>query len=66
MVEEDQYCVDISNQVMAARGEFKTGEQGHLSADMQHCVQQPIDQGDAQEARKKVEELMGILDKLLK
>ena len=66
MVEEDQYCVDISNQVMAAQAILKRANKEILSAHMQHCVQQAIDQGDAQAARKKVEELMGILDKLLK
>ena len=61
MVEEDRYCIDISNQLMAARSVLNKANRLVLRAHMDSCVRQAVQQGDAEQ---KLEELASVLDKL--
>ena len=63
MVEDDRYCVDISNQLMATEAILRRINKEILSAHIKCCVQEAIQSGNAEE---KVEELVQILDKLTK
>lgn len=62
MVEEDRYCIDISNQLMAARSVLNKANRLVLRAHMDSCVRQAVQQGDAEQ---KLEELASVLDKLM-
>ena len=62
MVEEDRYCIDISNQIMAARSVLNKANRLVLRAHMDSCVRQAVQQGDAEQ---KLEELASVLDKLM-
>lgn len=66
MVEEDAYCVDVVTQIQAAVSAL--GKVGlHLLADhVRGCVRDAIDSGDAKQTDAKVEELLGVLDKITK
>ena len=61
MVEQDRYCLDISNQIMAARSILGKANRAVLKAHMDHCVRQAVEEGDAEE---KLKELAALLDKL--
>ena len=61
MVEEDRYCVDISNQLLAVDALLRKANREVLTAHLRHCVQQAVEQGDAQ---GKIEELVRILEKM--
>ena len=61
MVEEDRYCLDVSNQIMAAQSILKKTNRMVLSAHMQCCVKQALESGDPDE---KLEELTRLLEKL--
>ena len=63
MVEEDRYCVDISNQVMATEAILRRVNRGILKAHLQCCVRDAVEGGDRE---KKMEELVDIIDKLAK
>lgn len=63
MVEEDRYCMDIANQVMATGSILKKANREILRAHLEGCVKSAIEQGDA---REKILEIEGVLDKLLK
>lgn len=60
MVEDDRYCIDISNQVMATQSILKKANKEILKAHMHTCVKQAIAQGD----ESKIEEMLAIIDKL--
>ena len=62
MVEEDRYCIDSSNQLMAARSVLNKANRLVLRAHMDSCVRQAVQQGDAEQ---KLEELASVLDKLM-
>lgn len=61
MVEEDRYCVDVSNQLLAVEALLRKANREVLTAHLRHCVQQAVEQGDAQ---GKIEELVRILEKM--
>ena len=61
MVEEDRYCMDISNQIMAARSILDKANRMVLKAHMGCCVREAVEQGNAEE---KLAELAALLDKL--
>ncbi len=63
MVEEDRYCVDISQQVMAAEALLNRVNREILKAHLEHCVKEAVTDQDRE---KKVAELVDTLDKILK
>ncbi len=62
MVEEDRYCMDISQQVMAADALLRRANREILSAHLKHCVEHAKDD---KERSDKIDELVAALDKLL-
>lgn len=63
MIEEDRYCMEIANQLMATESVLNKANREILRAHLEGCVKSAIEQGDAQE---KIQEIEGVLDKLLK
>ncbi|NLO08358.1 MAG: metal-sensing transcriptional repressor [Clostridiales bacterium] len=61
MVEEGRYCVDISNQIIAAQGLLKKANLLILRQHMNHCVKEAFehDKGD-----EKINEIINILSKI--
>lgn len=61
MVEEGRYCVDISNQIIAAQGLLKKANLLILRQHMNHCVKEAFehDKGD-----EKINEIIDILSKI--
>ncbi|MCR4944493.1 MAG: metal-sensing transcriptional repressor [Clostridium sp.] len=62
MIEDDRYCVDVSNQIMAAQSLLKKANLTILKNHMHHCVKDAVESGDSE---VKIEEMIGILEKLL-
>lgn len=61
MVEEDRYCVDISNQVMAVESILRKANYEIIKAHMQSCVRQAFEDGSADE---KIDEIIALIDKM--
>lgn len=62
MLEEGRYCVDISNQIIAAQGLLKKANMLILRQHMNHCVKEAFLNNTGEE---KVEEIMNVFQKLL-
>ncbi len=61
MIEEDRYCLDISNQLMAAQAILRKVNRDVIQAHLENCVKEAFQTG---QEREKIEEIMGIVDKL--
>ena len=62
MVEEDRYCMDISNQIMAAESVLKRANREIVKAHVCGCVRD----AETDEAREeKIEEMLKLLEKLM-
>ena len=62
MVEEDRYCMDISQQVLAADAMLRRVNKEILTAHLKHCVEHARDE---QERSEKIDELVAALGKML-
>ncbi|NLC94559.1 MAG: metal-sensing transcriptional repressor [Bacilli bacterium] len=62
MVEEDRYCIDVSNQILAIISILRNANKEILNAHLSGCVKEAL----GEEAQEKVEEIMQIIDKLAK
>lgn len=63
MVEEDRYCLDISQQLMAAEAMLNRTNKEVLSAHLKHCVQEAASD---QQRDEKIDEFIATLGKLMK
>ena len=61
MVEEDRYCLDVSNQLLATQSILKKANRMVLKAHIECCVRQAAESGNTEE---KLRELSVLLDKL--
>ncbi|MCI8630308.1 MAG: metal-sensing transcriptional repressor [Firmicutes bacterium] len=61
MVEEDRYCVDISNQIMATDAILRKANKEILRAHMKCCVKDALETGQED---KKIDELIDMIDKI--
>ena len=62
MIEEDRYCVDISNQLLAAQAIPKRANQEILHAHIRSCVREGL---HSEEPNPKLEEALQLLEKLI-
>lgn len=63
MVEDDRYCIDISNQLMATEALIRKTNKEILHAHIESCVKESFENDDPKE---KIEEIITIIDKLSK
>ena len=63
MVEEDRYCLDIVNQILAAQAILKKANREILRAHLDTCVTNAVEANDAKE---KIGELVDLFDKMTK
>lgn len=63
MIDDDRYCVDISNQIMATQAILKRANKEIIGAHMKHCVHDALEHDDADQ---KIEEMIDVIDQLMK
>jgi DNA-binding FrmR family transcriptional regulator len=63
MVGEDRYCIDIITQIAAAQAALRKVENELLEDHVSHCVEHAIASGNAEDQRRKVAELMEVLNR---
>lgn len=61
MMEEDRYCMDIVNQLLAAESILHKASREVLRAHLQGCVREAVEAGDD---GAKIDEILGLLDKM--
>jgi CsoR family transcriptional regulator, copper-sensing transcriptional repressor len=62
MVDEEQYCVDILTQIAAVRAALDGVSVGLLEDHMNGCLRDSVEAGDA---REKLTELMGVIERFV-
>ncbi len=63
MVEDDRYCIDIVTQIGAVRAALRRAEEEILRDHVAHCVEHAITSGDKTDQRRKVAELMEVMER---
>lgn len=62
MIEDERYCVDISNQIMASQSLLKRANLLILERHLKHCVKDACASDNGEE---KINEIIGILEKVM-
>ena len=60
MIEQESYCIDISNQILAAQALLKRSNPLILKQHLNHCVKQAVIEGRSDE---KIDEIMATIEK---
>lgn len=63
MIEEDRYCIDISNQLLASISVLRKANREILRAHMKGCVAEAL---ESENADAKLDEVLDLLDKISK
>lgn len=63
MIEEDRYCIDISNQLLAVEALLKKANREVLRAHMHGCV---VDAFETDDVDAKIDEVLSVMDKMNK
>ena len=66
MVENDRYCIDISDQLMASISILKNINKDVLKGHLEHCVYDSLEKNDTEEIKEKIDEIEKIINKLNK
>ena len=62
MIEDGRYCVDVSNQIIAAQSLLKRANLLILEQHMNSCVKEAFEHGNGSE---KIDEVIGILSRIV-
>ena len=62
MIEDERYCIDISNQLLATIAILKKANKEIISSHMKHCV---LDASD-EDASIKIDEMIQIINQMMK
>jgi DNA-binding FrmR family transcriptional regulator len=63
MVEDERYCIDIVTQIAAVRAALRRVEEEVLRDHVAHCVEHAISSGDKADQRRKIAELMEVIQR---
>ena len=66
MVEDNRYCMDISNQLLATQAILRKVNRLVVEAHLGSCVRDAFTKEDSQAQEKKISEIMNLLDKMTK
>ena len=62
MIEEDRYCIDVSNQLLATQSILRKANQQIIRSHMEHCVADAFSSGN--HPQEKIEEILNVMDKM--
>ena len=63
MVEEDRYCVDISNQIMAVSSVLRKANGEVLRSHLDACVRKALSSDNEEERSVKIDELLSVMER---
>ncbi len=66
MLDEDAYCIDISNQILSTRAMLDRANRLIVEAHIKGCITESALEGSEADRMEKIEELSSLLKKLMK
>lgn len=62
MLDDGQYCVDVSNQILAAQAVLRRANKAILKGHLEGCVRSAFHAGDRSEEEEKIQEILELMD----
>ncbi|MBT8042567.1 MAG: metal-sensitive transcriptional regulator [Pontiella sp.] len=66
MIDEGEYCIDIINQIQAARSALQSVSKNILEKHLKHCVAHALEAQDESAIDEKLEEIMTVIKRMEK
>ena len=66
MIDENRDCIDVSTQIMATQSMLKKINLLILSNHLNHCIRETFENNNEIQKQNKIDEIIGIINKLLK
>ena len=66
MIENDHYCIDVLNQILACEAVLKRASKDVLHEHISGCVAEAFQENDLDAQKEKMDEIAVLLDKLAK
>lgn len=66
MVDDDRYCIDISNQLMATQSLIARINADVLKAHVEGCARSALEDGSEEQKAQKLDEIGRVIEKLAK
>lgn len=63
MLEEDRYCVEISNQILAVSSLLRKANGEVLRSHLDECVRKAVHSGSDEERSEKIDELISVMER---
>lgn len=64
MIDDDRYCIDVLTQTAAVRAALQKVEEEILRDHVSHCVADAFTEGDIEEQRTKIDELVNTVGRM--
>ena len=64
MIEEDRYCMDVLNQLLASEAILRRAEREVLRAHMEWCVAEAFERADETDREQKINEIIKAVEKM--
>ena len=62
MIDEDAYCIDVSNQILSAIAMLKNANKEIISAHLDHCLKHAASEEDKDAKIKEIRDLLARMD----
>ncbi len=66
MIDDDRYCMDISNQILSVLAILRKANRLVVESHLGSCVKQAFQKQDVREQEEKISEIMDLLEKMTK
>lgn len=66
MIDDNRYCIDVMNQILATQAVLKKANSEILKGHMHTCVAQAFESSNEEEKDKKINEIIALLDRTSK
>jgi DNA-binding FrmR family transcriptional regulator len=64
MIEEEGYCIDVSNQILASQSLLKKTNMLILKQHLNHCIKEAFQHENEQDGQAKINEIINIISKI--
>jgi DNA-binding FrmR family transcriptional regulator len=64
MIEEERYCIDVSNQILASQSLLKKANMLILKQHLNHCIKEAFRHENEQDGQAKINEIINIISKI--
>lgn len=64
MIDDERYCIDISNQLLASISILRKANKEIIRGHLEHCMKAAFTEGSKETIEEKLDEILSVIDKI--